>query len=170
MTASFLYLLIVVLAAAGAHLARLRAPTVPRAAEVVLLYILVGYCGVPMLAVGTWSLFRPDRVAAILGFPAGNPFQTFLSYALLGMALVAVLAVRYRGAYLVAPALLWAVFFAGATAVHLGDIRAHDHLSHRVLLHVFATHALISILLLTALGLSGEVRRQDGEARPGSLP
>ena len=82
----FLYLLLALVAGWSIHVARMKNRTLQRAGEVGLLYILVGYCGLPILAVSIGSLARPDRAAAILGFPAGNPFQDFVGYALLGMS------------------------------------------------------------------------------------
>lgn len=155
MTFSFLYLLPGVLAAAGIHVWRLKERTVQRAGEIVLLYVLVGYCGIPMLIFGGWNLLHPDELAASLGFAVGNPFQIFFGYGYIGMALIAVLSLRYRGTYLIAPAVVWSVFFAGATLIHVAHLHTHGAVSHGAILHVFATHGLISVLLLTALAMSG---------------
>lgn len=137
----------------------------PRAGEIFLLYILVGYCGVPQLALGLWSFTSPDRVAAALGFPAGSPFQDFTSISLVGMSLLSLLALRYRGTFLLAPAVCWSVFFAGATYAHLRAAGQPLHgfhpgaaLSHASMLRLFATHGLISVLLVGALIASGAWR------------
>lgn len=150
----FLLLLGAVLVGAGIHIWRLRGRTRLRMGEVALRWLLVGYCGIPMVGVSVFVLVSPDRAAGILGFPAGNPFQTFLGWAYLGMSLIATGALRYRGAYLIAPAVCWAVFFAGATGIHLGE--AHGGAaSHTEVLHILATHGLISVLLAGALLASG---------------
>ncbi len=158
----FLYLLLALLVGWSIHVARMKDRTPRRAGEVGLLYILVGYCGIPVLAVSVGSLARPDRAAAILGFPAGNPFQDFLGYALLGMSVLAVLVLRYRGTFLIAPAICWAVFFAGATAVHLNDFGEQGVLTHGSMVHVFASHGLISLLLAAALVVSGLLKKGAG--------
>ncbi|MSR06756.1 MAG: hypothetical protein EXR93_06810 [Gemmatimonadetes bacterium] len=166
MTFSFIYLLFGVLIAAGIHVWRLKNRTVQRAAEVVLLYVLVGYCGIPMLIFGGLNLFHPDEVATAFGFPTGSPFQIFFGYGYIGMALIAVLSLRYRGAYLVAPAVVWSTFFAGATLIHVNHLHGGGALpgvileppgaiSHGAFLHIFATHGLIAVLLMTALAYSG---------------
>lgn len=160
----FIIILVGVLVAAAIHVARMEDRSVPRIGEVVLLYVLIGYCGVPMVFVSGATLIAPDRVAAILDFPADNPFQEFLGWAYLGMSLVAVLAVRYRGAYLVGPAVIWAVFFAGATTIHLRDLAARGTLTHGGLLAILATHGLISVLLVGALWASGVWRHGRDEA------
>jgi hypothetical protein len=112
------------------------------------------------VALSIWSLASPDRVAAALGFPAGNPFQAFAGVASLGMGIISLLALWYRGSFRVAPALCWAVFFTGATLIHLAD-RGHGHArTHADVLHIFATHQLIAILLVAGLLASGLWKRR----------
>lgn len=130
-----------------------------RAGELILLYVLVGYCGIPMVGVSVAALVQPERAAEILGFPAGNPFQHFAMVAYLGMSLQAVLALRYRGRYLIGPALCWSVFFLGATVIHLADFASRGHLDHEHALAIFVTHGLVSVVLMGGLALSGLPRR-----------
>lgn len=151
----FTYLLLFVLVAAAVHVLRSEERGLRRVGRIVLLYVLVGYCGVPMLAVSLGVLLVPDHAAEVLGFPSGNPFQTFLGFAYLGMSLAAVLAVWYRDSFVIGPALCWAVFFAGATFIHLDDYGARGALTHHSLLAILTTHALISLLLLGGLLASG---------------
>lgn len=155
----FIVLLVLVLAAAGVHIARMKERTGRRVGETLLLYLLVGYCGVPMLVVSGALLAAPDHVAGILGFPAGNPFQAFLGVAYLGISVLAVLTLRYRGTFLIAPALAWAIFFGGATAIHFVDFGQREALTHAGMLEIFASHGLISVLLVGALLASGLLKR-----------
>ena len=148
----FLILLVVVLVAAGIHVAW-GGGSRQRAGELLLLWVLVGYCGAPMIVVAVAGLARPDAMADILGFPPGNPFQTFLLVAYLGMSVLSVLALRYRGAYLIGPGVVWSVFFVGATWIHLhqpGHVGGHGNV-----LMILATHLLISVLLVAGLVMSG---------------
>lgn len=155
----FLLLLALTLTGAAIHAARLEPRTAAGVAEVVLRWVLVGYCGVPMVVVAVVTLLDPDHAAAVLGFAAGNPFEVFLGWAYLGMAIIAVLALRFRGVYLIGPALVWAVFFAGATGVHREQGLAGDA-SHGSLLEIFARHGLISVVLVGSLVASGVWRRR----------
>jgi hypothetical protein len=66
----------------------------------------------------------------------------------------------YRGNFLVAPAVVWAVFFAGATLIHLEDLHRKGVMTHASLIHIFATHALISILLIAGLLASGLLKER----------
>ena len=158
----FLVLLLALLVAATVHAMISRRRSRQELAELFLLYVLVGYCGFAMFLVSGFSLLAGDRVAAWLGWPLNNPFQQFLSFALLGLATAAILSIRYRDTYLVGPVVAWSVFFIGATYGHLGDLSQRG-VSHGTALHVFTTHTSIPILLLGLLALSGAVsfRRRD---------
>jgi hypothetical protein len=147
----FVYLLALLLLAATVHAAVLPERTTRRVAEIGLLYLLVGYCGVPMLAVSLWVLISPDHAAAGFGFPAGGPLLAFFGWAYLGMSLLSLLALRFRDAFLVAPVVVWAVYLGGATAVHLRE-------SHGRVLEILASHGLIAALLVVALLASGAWR------------
>jgi len=157
----FALLLLVLLIAASIHVALMKDRTTPRAAEICLLYILVGYCGVPMLAVSLWALVSPESVAARFGFGPPGPILAFFSYAYLGMALLSLLTLRYRGSFLIGPAVVWAVYFGGATLVHFkesGERAAH---SHGAVLATFATHGLITVLLVVGLLASGQLSTRE---------
>lgn len=147
----FVYLVALLLLAAAAHAAVLPERTTGRVAEIVLLYLLVGYCGVPMLAVSLWVLVSPAHAAAGFGFTADGPLLAFFGWAYLGMSMLSLLALRYRGAFLVAPVVVWGVYLGGATAVHLRGSPGRA-------LEVFASHGLIAVLLVAALLVSGAWR------------
>lgn len=118
----FLVFLLALLVTATVHAVISHRRSRQAVAELLLLYILVGYCGFAMFAVSAFSLIAGDRAAAWLGWTPNNPFQQFLSFALLGLATAAILSVRYRDTYLVGPVVGWSVFFAGATYGHLADL------------------------------------------------
>lgn len=160
----FLLLLAAVLVAASIHIARVGARTPQRIGEIGLLYLLVGYCGVPMLLVSVVNLVWPDHLAAHLGLTPGGRFQEFLGIAYFSMAVLAVLPLRYRGVFLIGPAVVWTIFFAGATIVHLQDYSARGVLTHHSALLIFVTHGLISVLLAAALVSSGLLTADAGLA------
>jgi uncharacterized membrane protein len=157
----FVALLVVLLVAAAVHITQLKERTPRRGGEIMLLYLLVGYCGIPMLLVSVAMLVWPAHVAAHLGFPAGNPFQAFLAVAYLGMSLLSVLTLRYRGAFVIGPAIIWTVFFAGATVIHLRDFHHRGALTHGGVLVIFTTHGLIAVLLAGALLMSGLLTKRS---------
>ena len=156
----FILILILLAAAAAIHARFLPERTPNAVGELSLLYLLVGYCGFPTLIASVAALIWPDRAADMVGFPQGNPFQGFATYAFLAMSLMSILTLRYRGTALVGPAVCWAVLFAGATFVHIQASHAGGSMGHGGVLVIFATHGLISVLLLVALLASGLVKKK----------
>jgi hypothetical protein len=154
----FQLLLFAVVLAAAIHFARSTPRTTERAGTLLLLWVLVGYCGLPMVAVSVVNLASPEFAARLLGFPTGSPFQHFFGWAYLGMSLVATLAAFYRGAFLIGPAVVWAVFFAGATWVHLSDMSGREALTHGGVVAVFLAHGFVSLVLVGGLLASGVLR------------
>lgn len=151
---SFHLVLALAIVGAAIHVTRLAVRSSDRVGETVLVWVLVAYCGVPMVGFMAYGLMHPVEFAGITGFEPGSPFQTFVTWALLGMGVSATAALRYRGAYLVGPSLAWAIFFIGATSIHFQQYRASGDLTHGSMLMIFTTHGLISIILLGALVMS----------------
>lgn len=151
----FVALLALVLLAWAMHLWRTPRPIRQRGGELLLRYVLAGYCGVPMLVVAAGLLVHPHEMAHLLGFEPDHPFALFLGWAYLGMAVAATLALRFGGRYLMGPAVTWAVFFAGATWVHVHQAGGTPGLGHGGLLTIFAAHGLISLLLVGGIWSSG---------------
>ncbi len=163
-THMFMYLLIACVLAALFHGLRQPERSRERLGELLLLYVLVGYCGFPMLAVSVGILVAPDRMAEMLPIGASGAVVAFFGWAYLGMSLLSLLALRYRGAYLIGPAVCWAVYFAGATFVHLHGAGAPA--SHGGMLAIFATHGLVTVLLVTGILMSGLLGRHGERAGP----
>lgn len=163
----FLLILAVVLVAAAIHVARMSRREEGRAAEVVLLYLLVGYCGVPMLILSVAGLASPEHAAELFGIPGRN-VQGGVALTFLAMSVIAVMALRYRGAYLIGPAVAWAVALGGGTFFHLHDGSAA---THGGALTIFATHGFVALLLLAALIwsglLKGGLQGGSGSGTPG---
>ncbi len=147
----FLLLLLLLLAGAAVHSYRLEPRTRAAVGEIFLRWILAGYCGLPMVAVAIGILAAPERLGEMLPVGPPSPVLAFFGWAYLGMALSGLLALRYGGTYLIGPAVCWAVYFLGATLVHLHGPAAASHLSHGGILATLATHGGISLILLVAL-------------------
>ncbi|NNL30777.1 MAG: hypothetical protein HKO77_07125 [Gemmatimonadetes bacterium] len=126
-----------------------------RTGELIVRYTLVAYCGLPMLLISIGILVAPEGMAEILPVGPSAPIVAFFGWAYLGMSLAAVLAPWYSGSALLAAAIPWAVYFAGATVVHLHGPGGHGHGGA---LLVFATHGLVSVILVAGLAM----------ARPGA--
>jgi hypothetical protein len=156
----FVFLMAALLVAAAIHAALVQERTINRIGRIALLYLLVGYCGVPMVVVSAGSLANPEIAHHLAGSSAGGPFVGFTVWALLGMSILSLLALWYRGTFLVGPAVCWAVFFGGATGVHLGEFSARGALTHGGILAIFASHGLVSLLLIAALLSSGLLKQR----------
>lgn len=160
----FVALLALLLVAWAIHVRR-KPPVRGTRGELLLLYVLVGYCGLPMLVVALLFLAHPHEGAEVLGLEPDHPFGLFLGWAYLGMALTATAALRFRGAYLVGPAIAWSVFFAGATTVHVRMSGGAGAMGHGDLLMVLGAHALVSVLLAVGLWTSGLTRSAAQSSR-----
>jgi len=150
----FLIIFLCILAAGAAHASASGPRTTRRFAELMLVYSLVGYFGILMLTVAVYTLVAPARFAASHGWTLsdGNPFAQFSGVAYGAMAVSAILAVWHRDRYLIAPTVCWAIFFLGATWVHVAD---YAHRGREVSLslcwNVFANHGLMSVVLIALL-------------------
>jgi hypothetical protein len=158
--ALFLHLVLLVVLAACIHLAVMKSRTPQRFGQILLRYVLICYCGIPMLVLSIWALTRPDAAASYLGFPTGGPLMEFAAMAFLAMSILSLLTLWYRGTFVIAPAVLWAVFFTGATLIHLQDFHHKGVMTHGGVIHIFATHAFISILLVVGLLASGLLKQR----------
>lgn len=153
--AMFILLLAAVLAAAAVHFLRVGARTRHRAGSLLLRWVLAGYCGIPMVLVAALLLVHPHEAAEALGFEPDHPFALFLGWAYLGMAASAALTLRLGGTYLVGPAVAWAIFFLGATLIHVGEAGGAAAVGHGGLLQIVASHGAVSALLMVGLALGG---------------
>src|SRR5271165_4695492 len=86
-------LIVVLLIAAVVH-ARLRYPATPGAmAEMLLVYVIVGYCGVQQIVMGTAILLTGGRVLLHFGFqPGSQPTFVWDSFLLIGGGIISMLA------------------------------------------------------------------------------
>lgn len=159
----FVLLLAVLLIAWAVHLLRSGGAGWERGGELLLRYVLAGYCGIPMVVVAGLVLIHPHEMAHILGVEPDHPFGRFFGWAYLGMALAATLTLRFRGTYLIGPAVVWAVFFAGATMVHMDMGGGAAEMGHGGLFFILAAHALVSVLLVGGLWASGVGRDPSGD-------
>lgn len=148
----FLYLLLVLVVVAAIHAAVARARSTTTLAELLLVYVLAGYCGVAQLGMGIAALVAPAEVAAHMGVPAGNPIQLWTSFLLLGMAAIGILSIWLRGPYLVAPVVGWSIFFFGATYAHVyTDALNGTPVDGTAVLRAFVNHGMVSVVLIGLL-------------------
>jgi hypothetical protein len=93
-----------------------------RVAETFLRWLLVVCVGVASVFTFVGDAFFADRMAASLGWPAGNPFQTLAAVANLSMGVLGILCYWKRGDFWLATVIAFSVWWPGAAFVHIKDI------------------------------------------------
>jgi len=82
---------------------------------------------------GAWAFmghyFRSDQVARFIGWSAGNPFQKEVAFANLSFGIMGVLALFFRGDYLIGAVLGPSIFLLGAGSVHIKEIAKNKNMS-----------------------------------------
>lgn len=142
-------LLVISLVAASIHLNS--RPARPRAAsaELVLVYLLAGYCGFAQILRSIAVLVRGQPLMGHVQFTPGDPAVMWLGFFGLGCGLIGALSIWKRGSFLLAPVLVWAIFWTGTTLAHMRlDDWNNVVESWPEILWTFATHGLIAILLI----------------------
>ncbi|WP_435157996.1 DUF6790 family protein [Haladaptatus sp. DFWS20] len=123
------------------------------AVEAFLLAFLVIVVGLQ----GIWAFlghyFRPDEIAAFIGWPSGNPFQREVAFANLAFGTLGLLCVWFRGGFWIATALGISVFMLGAAFVHVKEIRETGNRSPGNAGPILWTDILTSLVLLVLLTL-----------------
>lgn len=132
--------------------------------ELMLVYLLAGYCGVAMVGVTIAGMMDPAMAAGMVRTTPGSPFQDFFLIAYLGMAVMATLSIWLRGSYLTANVVCWSIYWLGATYLHLADYSATGDLSLEPALHILGAHALVPLLLIALLALSLRAGATGGDA------
>ncbi len=93
--------------------------------ELGLLYFFAVIVGLGGVFSFTGHTLVADDVAARIGWPAGNPFQTEVAFTNLAFGVLGLLCLRLRGDFWLATAIGWGVFLVGAGITHVIDLVAH---------------------------------------------
>ena len=116
---------------AGIHLWKERSSGLQalRVVEICLLYLLCVKWGFGAALTSIPHIVMPDEIARYIGWEPGSPFQLEVGFASLGISIVGILSIWFRGWFWLAPIVSRSVFLLGATYVHVQDIAAHGNLS-----------------------------------------
>ena len=87
-----------------------------------LLWQLVVSVGIASILTFIGDAFLADQMAASLGWPAGNSFQSLVAVANLSIGTLGVLSYWMRGDFWVAAVIAFSVWWLGAGVVHIKDI------------------------------------------------
>lgn len=84
-----------------------------------LIVLTVGFTGL-------WAFmghyFKADMVAQGIGWPTGNPFQKEVAFTNLGIGILGILCIWFRGNFWLATIIMNSVFLLGASSIHIKDI------------------------------------------------
>jgi len=74
-------------------------------------------------------IVAPDTIAGYIGWVPGSPFQLELGFASLGIAILGILSMWFRGKFWIAPVVAQSTFLLGAAYVHIQDILVNTNLA-----------------------------------------
>ena len=104
-----------------------RPRTKKRVLEIILIYYLAVWIGLMGIMGFMGHAFMSDKVAAFIGWPAGNPFQFEIAVANLSYGILGLLCIWFRGNFWIATGVGQAVFMWGAAYGHIQQIIVHDN-------------------------------------------
>ena len=161
---SFLIFIVLALIVAAIHLFRERHHlTGGRIAEILLLWLLVIAVGLgSILAFFGHTVFAASTAESI-GWPAGNPFQTEVAVANLGVGITGVLCYWIRGNFWLAAVIPFAVFQLGAAAVHIQQIIVAQNYSPDNAGIILYTDIFTPLVLIGLLAYRWYASRQERE-------
>ena len=110
-------------------------------------------------------MFAADKVAASIGWPAGNPFQTEVGVANLAIGTLGILSYWIRGNFWTAAVIATSVWLLGAAAIHVGEMATEGNYNPGNAGVVFYMDIVGPLLLITLLAYS----RCMGRARTGPV-
>lgn len=148
-------LLVLSLIAAAIHVRVRKTDSRAAAAEVFLVYLLAGYCGIAQIVRAFAILVKGAPLMAHVQFTPGDPAVMWLAFFSLACGVVGALSIWKRGDYLLAPVVAWAIFWTGTTFAHIRMDEWHGITNSWVgIAWAFATHGLIAVLLVTFYSFS----------------
>lgn len=93
-----------------------------RILEILLLYLLPTSIGLMGLWAFVGHMFFSAKVASLIGWPSGNPFQKEIAFANLAFGTLGILCIWIRGNFWLATIVGQAILMWGAAGVHLHGI------------------------------------------------
>jgi hypothetical protein len=169
--AVFIILFVLSFVVAGVHIYRDEQPrTGGRVAEILLIWLLVINIGFGGLYAFSGHLFAADEVAASIGWPAGNPFQTEVAVANLAIGTLGILSYWIRGNFWIAAVIATSIWLLGAAAIHVSEMVGAGNYNPGnagVVFYMDVIGPALLIILLVYLRYAGRTRAEfANEERP----
>jgi 4-amino-4-deoxy-L-arabinose transferase-like glycosyltransferase len=140
--------------------------TKARVAQTFLLWLLVVCVGIASVLTFMADAFFADQMAASLGWPAGNPFQSLVAVANLTIGVLGILCYWKRQNFWVATVIAFAVWWPGAAAVHIRDMLVSgNYAPNNTGVTVYMDILVPVILVALLIYYERATRREDERAR-----
>ena len=144
-------LLVIVLCAALIHIFFYkRGRDNRKVVEIFLFYFLVIFVGVSGILGFIGHTFAPDRIARMIGWPLGSPFQFEVAIANLAFGILGILCLWIRGNFWVAVALGSSIFSLGAATGHIREMISKQNFAiYNIGPVLFVNDILVPIVILS---------------------
>lgn len=119
-----IFMTTVALLAILVHVALMKQRTAKKIVEVTLMYLLVISIGIGSLIAGLMHVFNGPATAAMIGWPAGSPFQYEVGVADIAFGVTAILCLFFRGSYWLAAIIANSTFLIGCMIGHFRSLAA----------------------------------------------
>jgi hypothetical protein len=151
-------LLVIVLCAALIHIFFYkRGRDNRKVVEIFLFYFLVIFVGVSGILGFIGHTFAPDRIARMIGWPSGSPFQFEVAVADLAFGLLGILCIWFRGNFWTAAGVGSSIFFLGAAYGHAKYLLVYKDLAPYNAGPVFYVGDILVPLIVMALVIAYNV-------------
>jgi hypothetical protein len=161
----FLACFVVALVIGAIQLYRDKQPrTKRRVGETFLLWLLVICVGIASVLTFVGDAFFADRMAASLGWPAGNPFQSLVAVANLSIGVLGILCYWIRGKFWLATVIAFSVWWLGAGVVHIRDIVVSANYAPNNAGATPFMDILVPVILIASLIYYDRISRHEHEA------
>lgn len=144
--------ILITLIGAVLHLFLSKSPkTKNRVFEVFLLWFLLIIVGIGSIWAFIGHVFMSNTIAAMIGWPAGNPFQLEVGIANLSYGILGILCWKFKDNFQTATVIAISVFYFGAAYVHIVNIMQTGNMAPGNAGYALYIDILIPIILICLL-------------------
>jgi hypothetical protein len=145
-----IFMLSITVLAIVVHIVRLKERSVKNVVEVILLYLLGIAVGLGAIVAGLAHVFNGPATAALIGWPAGSPFQYEVGVADIGLGLIAFLCLFIRGNFWLAAIIANSTFLLACMAGHVRSLAESGNLAaYNIGTNIVFSDLIIPLALIT---------------------
>lgn len=148
--------------AIAVHLLLMKQRPAQKIVEVALIYLLAIAVGLGAVIAGLMHLFNGPATAALIGWPAGSPFQYEVGIADLALGTIACLCLFIRGSFRLAAILANSFFLLGAFAGHIRSLMASGNLAaYNIGPNIIISDLIVPLVLIGLYALGRRLGTQE---------